>query len=111
MSDEALVEAVASAIPERLRRVVEDLIKSSSEAAEFIAGHLLTSSSKRKRYEICGQCHEEYDTTENENANDPCKYHPGEREVDQDFLALDLLDGQSYEEILEQAETIGSNHE
>ncbi|KAK0645338.1 hypothetical protein DIS24_g7988 [Lasiodiplodia hormozganensis] len=38
------------------------------------------ASTKRKRYEMCEQCHKEFDTTK--NSSDACVWHSGDLEVD-----------------------------
>lgn len=73
--------AIASATEERLRKTLIELCIMSSPAEELVR-HLLISRSdkdskkKRKIYEICTQCSEEY--TVEDNNRKSCVFHLGQ---------------------------------
>lgn len=78
-----LVDAINSAVPDRLRKTLMAVIDDPSGRA-IVENQLLqpvdassttTIPTKRKKYEICGQCNKEFDATE--NANDACVWHGG----------------------------------
>jgi hypothetical protein len=87
---QALLNAIDTATIERLRNVLRHVIV-NKDAKDIVVKDLLVDSSKKrkspsqdtvhqptkkqKRYEVCTQCEEEYDVTENNSES--CEWHPG----------------------------------
>ena len=71
-----LEKAIATATPERLEIVLNTICNRNTEAAVLAPELMLTSSKKRKRYEICDNCNQEFDV--NENNDKACQFHPGD---------------------------------
>lgn len=70
-----LHKAIQSATPDRLESVLCSLCNDSREAATLASQLLLIGSKKRKRYEVCKNCDEEFDIEE--NGDQACQFHPG----------------------------------
>ncbi|KIW67502.1 hypothetical protein PV04_06746 [Phialophora macrospora] len=101
-STHTLEEAITSATLPRLRTVLlkmcrqdpvcvalaskELLVEAKTRGRE--GGDAITATKRhRKAYEMCSQCHVEYDVKENAvrgKAHGLCKYHPGEKELQSD---------------------------
>jgi hypothetical protein len=84
----SLSDAIDSATADRVRKVFKEICSANPQAHKLASEALLVpekSSAKRKRaknasahsqrYEVCIQCHEEYDVLDNDE--DACEYHPG----------------------------------
>ncbi|KAK5191250.1 hypothetical protein LTR99_001633 [Exophiala xenobiotica] len=97
-----LEEAIETATPSRLRTVLlqvcqdnhlardlatKALLVSTITPVEGTGGSNLKDSRKRKRFEVCGQCDDEYEVERNELGL--CVYHPGQKEVDLDSSVWD----------------------
>ncbi|KAF2825775.1 hypothetical protein CC86DRAFT_34829 [Ophiobolus disseminans] len=87
-----LSTAIQSASLTRLQTVLQEICLESPEAYNLACQKLLVSSGKRKResthrYEICAQCKQEYDVTQ--NCSDACQWHPGVMEPDMDEFFAD----------------------
>lgn len=90
-----LLNAIASADANRVRKVLSDVCKANAAAFDLACNELLTrhvgkqtrrtaaAGTKRKgtftqqRYEFCVQCKKEYDIEQ--NAKRACQWHPGTR--------------------------------
>ncbi|KAK5693398.1 hypothetical protein LTR97_009967 [Elasticomyces elasticus] len=80
-------DAIANATSERLRIALRALCRENEVARETASRILLVSASatatgKRKRYETCKNCKEEYDVQVNEKGF--CVYHPGSKSVNEE---------------------------
>lgn len=96
--DPVLAEAVNDASKERLRFVLRDILEKHSDTITTASEHLVAvvsdntnangkrgvvdnpieiSVKKRKRYDFCAQCEEEFDASG--NAMESCNYHQGMR--------------------------------
>jgi len=90
-STSQLVEAINSATDSRLRKVLIQLCEDSASAKDLVSKALFlpsrdgkpsspnqTNSKKRKRYEICMECDQEYDVKANDEAGTAlCVFHLG----------------------------------
>jgi hypothetical protein len=97
---DVLFDAIKSATLKRTQTVLQEICTESSEAFDLACKKLLVNESdievdpeaegkagkKRKRdamqqrYEICVQCEQEYDVSE--NWDEACRFHPGMNNVD-----------------------------
>lgn len=77
----SLEDAVKAAPPDTVQRVLLEVCRQSEEARHIATGQLLTALApsaqgrKRKRYEMCKHCGQEYDVERNEKGD--CVYHSG----------------------------------
>ena len=75
-----LEDAVNTAPIKEIRQLLNDLVRTNSAVQEVVAKRLTAPISgrgnrKRKAYETCVHCDEEYQVTKNEEGD--CIYHPG----------------------------------
>jgi hypothetical protein len=96
--DASLSEAINDATKERLNIVLHAIIQQNPHAAAIASGLLLADDvisiktgdtdktpsnepprKKRKRYELCTQCDQEYDVTDNNDKS--CNWHDGTRSL------------------------------
>ncbi|KAK8192844.1 hypothetical protein IWZ00DRAFT_264195 [Phyllosticta capitalensis] len=115
---DALMNAIRRSNLRRLQAALENICRQSEVANALVERQLLVpirppkndasvpqqgTKRQRTRYPMCKNCREEYDVTK--NADDACKYHPGEMDYiesywweDQDKALECLMDHDSYKE-------------
>lgn len=103
-----LEEAIETATASRLRTVLHQmcqdshlvrdlttkaLLSATTTPAEGTSESNMNGSRKRKRFEVCGQCGDEYEVERNETGL--CVYHPGKYSLSKQWISATLVFGPS----------------
>ena len=91
----SLENAINTTPMKEIRQLLIDLVRTQSAVQEAVAKRLTApipgpGNRKRKAYETCVHCDEEYQVTENEEGD--CIYHPG-MSIGKDYVAYCLTYG------------------
>lgn len=93
----SLEDAILTTPSTVLRKLLLRMVQTSSTARTTVTGHLLTpiagqaAGTKRRKYETCKNCGEDYNVTE--NSVEACGYHRG---IVLSFPSSDHVTGDGY---------------